>query len=183
MLYIKESLRPFHSTLPLLTPELYFSIHTQTNPDRTWILTADSSDQASNWAALLTRARAESSMKSITASLIKEESDDEADIVTDEEEVLEGGGEGVWMRKKGEGRFAKERLRYFMLVSGRLSGILRLVYYSGVHNGCGVGRKGVILITRKTAVSTTDLTLELVRKGMWYWGRKRFTRVDIHLHL
>jgi hypothetical protein len=78
----------------------------------------------------------------------------------DEEEVLPG---GVWLAKKGEGMSLFDKRRYFVLRFGVQSQRLKFVYFEGVANGVPTKKKGSIVLTPSSIVSTRAKLLLVVR--------------------
>ena len=91
----------------------------------------------------------------------------------DEEDVL--GGKGVWLSKKGEGLglLTGSKRRYFLLVRGCASGLLKLNYYSDVRGGGPVDKKGAIELLPNASISTDGSTILIVRPLEWIEREER----------
>ena len=76
---------------------------------------------------------------------------------------------GVWLSKKGEGlgAFTKEKKRYFTLLYGADSRMLKFVYFEDVHHGAPKGRKGFIPLTPASAISVHGCVILIVRLALF----------------
>lgn len=134
----------------------------QTNPDRTWHLTAESSDDAAAWAQLLTQAVQGGGRTGSTTALGLADSEDDDSMPEDEEEQMVG-NDGVWLVKQGTGALASPRRRYCVLAVGLQSRRPRLVYYAGMRDGYGQNRKGAVPLGPASVIEHSDDCITVVR--------------------
>ena len=97
-----------------------------------------------------------------TGSLASVESHASSAGDDDEEDVL--GGKGVWLSKKGEGLglLTGSKRRYFLLRAGIQSQLLKFVYFETFKEGSLGKRKGAILLTPSSIISSSEKTLKIV---------------------
>jgi hypothetical protein len=81
-----------------------------------------------------------------------------------EEEVVPG--RGVWLAKRGEGAgvLTGSKKRYFVLVKGALSHLLRFNYYAAFRNGFPADKKGAIELFPGTVCSVNGTLLIIVSR-------------------
>ena len=80
----------------------------------------------------------------------------------DEEDIL--GGKGVWLSKKGEGmgKLTGSKKRYFLLVFGSFTKVLKWNYYSNVKLGSPIDKKGHIAILPSSEITSKGKDLTIV---------------------
>ena len=85
-----------------------------------------------------------------------------ADMADNEEEIDMLPQRGVWLSKKGEGVTLGEKMRYFTLMFGMESRMLKLAYYAAFKNGQQTERKGFIPVTRLSNLTLKGVNFNIV---------------------
>jgi hypothetical protein len=156
------------------------------NPDRTWVLTAESEALVRLWATRLTAVKdalaAEASsavdLGESAAQVVEELAADETDAEVDAtEENLDLPVSGL-LYKKGEGlgRLTGPKVRFFRLVQGKNTGQLKFRYYDTDKAGHPHSLKGCIVVGDFTKITKRDLELQLVSGSCHERGGREIRR-------
>jgi hypothetical protein len=122
-----------------------------------WRLTAANAGEASAITARLQAALDESYPRSVPAP-----SFDSQELETETDVLLSRSG-GMWLVKKGEGLGAGDKRRLFVPAFGRSTRALKLNYYAECNSGVPADKKGCIVVTPFSDVSTTGANIVIVR--------------------
>ena len=124
-------------------------------------MTAATSEEADLWSKALQKASLDNRAKYGTAEGEGDEDEGGEDLGF-EEEVNLLPGTGIWLTKKGEGVASRERKRYFVLLKGKNSKLLKLAYFVDVKNGVPIDRKGFVPLTVMSNISTKGALIMIV---------------------
>jgi hypothetical protein len=97
--------------------------------------------------------------------------EDEAGAVVKEQETdvkTSARAAGVWLSKKGEGfgALTGEKRRYFVLLYGIDSRMLKFTYFADVQHGRPIDRKGFVPLTTESRVSASGSHITIVRSSV-----------------
>ncbi len=121
---------------------------------RDWKLTAPDAEAAASWARTLQQA-----LKN-QAQALPETTNLASDSLFTEEAAMNEADQpllpGVWLSKKGEGLTTGEKRRFFVMVFGQQSRMIKWNYYAAVEDGVPDNKKGFIPVHTRSEITAQD---------------------------